>query len=164
MIPSCQLIARQLKDKPVDLEHEVMMDGAKGPHNKFTMFILGKVEGEATTPRVAVRNRQLHHYQTERLHPYYQRSNALTFTVLLRELSRKVSSIWEDIGLFLEIDSDLLDTIKEDHHYQSKDCFKEMIKLWLKQVDPPPTWSAIIEAIRVLGHESLAENLSDRFL
>ena len=38
-----------------------------------------------------------------------------------------------------------------------------MLKLWLKQVEPPPTWSAIIEAIGVLEYESLAEELRKKY-
>ena len=39
-----------------------------------------------------------------------------------------------------------------------------MIKLWLDQIDPPPSWAAIIEAINILGYEPLVENLRKKFL
>ena len=88
----------------------------------------------------------------------------MTFAVLLKELSGRVSSMWEDIGLYLGLKSDSLDIIKTDHPNQSKDCFREMIKLWLRQVHPRPSWSAMIEAIEILGHELLAQNLREKFL
>ena len=84
------------------------------------------------------------------------------FSVLLRELLSKVSAKWEDIGLLLDLEMGRLDTIKSDH-YDSKVCFREMLKLWLKQVDPPPTWTAIIEAIEVCEYESLAEELRKKY-
>ena len=83
-------------------------------------------------------------------------------TTLLKELSSKVSAEWEDIGLFLEIEEGRLSAIKSDHK-QSRKCFQEMLKLWLKQVDPCPTWSAIIEAIELLEYESLAKELREKY-
>ena len=84
------------------------------------------------------------------------------FTTLLRELSIKVSADWEDIGVGLELEQGQLSAINRDHCDSNK-CFREMLKLWLKQVDPPPTWSAIIEAIEVLGHKPLAKDLKKKY-
>ena len=84
------------------------------------------------------------------------------FGVLLNELLSKVSADWEDIGLTLELEQGQLSAIKSDHHESNK-CFREMLKLWLKQVDPPPTWSAIIEAIRILQYKPLAEELRKKY-
>ena len=41
--------------------------------------------------------------------------------------------------------------------------FREMLKLWLKQVAPPPTWSAIIEVIEIFEYKSLAEELRKNY-
>ena len=84
------------------------------------------------------------------------------FTTLLKELSSKVSANWEYIGLVLELEQGDLSAIKSDHQ-DSKKCFWEMLKLWLKQANPPPTWSAIIEAIDVLEYKQLAENLKKKY-
>ena len=84
------------------------------------------------------------------------------FTVLLRELSSKVSADWEYIGLSLDLEQGRLTAIKSDHH-ESKICFREMLKLWLKQVHPPPTWSSMVEALEVLDHRSLAEDLKMKY-
>ena len=88
----------------------------------------------------------------------------MSFTVLIKELSSKVSEDWEDIGLFLELQQGALDEIRGKFPSHTKKCFREMIKLWLRQVDPLPTWSAIIDAIDELEHESLAQELRDKFL
>ena len=83
-------------------------------------------------------------------------------SVLLRELLNKVSDKWEDIGLLLDLETGRLDAIKSDHH-DSQTCFREMLKLWLKRDDPPPTWSAIIETIRILQYKLLAEDLKKKY-
>ena len=93
--------------------------------------------------------------------PKYSRTT-IEFTTLLKELCSKVSADWEDIGLLLKIEGGLLSAIKSDHQ-QSQKCFREMLKLWLKQVDPCPTWSAIIEAIEVLEYKSLAKRLRKKY-
>lgn len=97
-------------------------------------------------------------------HPCRGNKTEMTFNVLLKELSTAVSSMWEDVGLCLGLSTGSLDTIKKDNPSDSKSCFREVIKLWFKRVDPPPSWAAIIEAVDVLGHEMLAKNLRDRFL
>ena len=73
-----------------------------------------------------------------------------------------MSADWKDIGLILELKEGDLSVIKSDYH-DSKRCFREMLKLWLNQVEPPPTWSAIIEAIDVLEYKSLAEELRKKY-
>ena len=84
------------------------------------------------------------------------------FSELLNALRSKVSADWEDIGLALDLESGQLSAIKSDHQ-ECKKCFREMLKLWLKQVDPPPTWSAIIDAIEICEYESLAEELRKKY-
>ena len=86
------------------------------------------------------------------------------FTTLLWELYSKVSADWKDIGHLLEIEEEELSAIKNNYRKPRK-CFREMLKLWLKQVDPCPTWSAIIEAIHNVGlkHQSLAKKLRKKY-
>ena len=91
-------------------------------------------------------------------------SSEISFNLLIRELSSKVSTDWEDIGLFLELQQGALDEIRSKSSSYTKKCFREMIKLWLRQDDPPPCWSAIIDAIEELDYESLAQELKDKFL
>ena len=84
------------------------------------------------------------------------------FITLLKELSSKVSADWEYIGLALEIEQGDLSTIKSDHH-EAKICFRELLRLWMKQIDPPPTWSIMVEALEALDHKSLAEDLKTKY-
>ena len=84
-------------------------------------------------------------------------------SILLRELLSKVSADWENIGLILDLKEGELRNIRSDHD-ESEKCFREMLKLWLNQVEPPPTWSAIIEAIDTYPrYKSLAKELRKKY-
>ena len=86
------------------------------------------------------------------------------FVVLLRELSDEVSPKWEDIGLQLQLRPGLLEIIKKDNPLDCRACLKEMLKEWMKQVEPPPSWPAIITAIKTCGYRSLARKLKRIYL
>ena len=86
----------------------------------------------------------------------------MTYITLIRELSEVVAD-WEDIGMMLNLSQGSLNSIKGDYPSDSKKCFREMIKLWFKRVDPCPSWSAIAEALEVLEYKCLAKNLKDKF-
>ena len=38
-----------------------------------------------------------------------------------------------------------------------------MLEVWLKRVDPPPTWLAIIEAVEFLGEQQLGRELRIKY-
>ena len=86
----------------------------------------------------------------------------MTYIELLRELSEAAAD-WEDIGMMLNLNQGSLNTIKGDFPNQSKKCFREMIKLWFKQVDPRPSWSALVEPLEILGYQLLAKSLKDKY-
>ena len=67
---------------------------------------------------------------------------------------------WMNIGIELNLMKTDLDAIKADYS-DSKSCFTEMLTLWLKQVDPPPTWSSLVTALKkpTTGHEKVAEQI-----
>ena len=116
---------------------------------------------------------KLYHYKTGPSNPKRSRmtdsgsrqpevTSPPKFSFLLKELRSKVSADWEDIGLALDLEQGQLSAIRSDHRESNK-CFREMLKLWLKQITSPPTWSAIIDAIDVLEYESLAEELRKKY-
>ena len=73
-----------------------------------------------------------------------------------------VSSRWYDLGVQLRIDVGDLDNIKNDN---SVECLREMLKRWLKQVDPYPTRNALINALkcRVISDQQLATQLQTKY-
>lgn len=100
----------------------------------------------------------------ESQHACSKHNSDISFNLLIRELSSRVSDDWEDIGLLLELQQGALDEIRRNSSGRAKKCFREMIKLWLRQCDPPPTWSAIIDAIDELDYESFAQELQHKYL
>ena len=82
---------------------------------------------------------------------------------LLRELYTKVADKWEDIGIFLGIETGTLDAIKTAENSKPQHCLREMLKLWLSRVSPPPSWAAIADVIEELGEESLAHQLRTKY-
>ena len=85
-------------------------------------------------------------------------------TTLLNELTNRVAAKWEEIGISLQLESGLLEIIKEDYPNNCRACLREMLKEWMKQVNPPPSWSAIIKAVKDAGYSSLARTLREKYL
>ena len=83
--------------------------------------------------------------------------------ILLREL-RKVANEWEDIGIELDIEEGQLRQIKSDNAGDSKACLREMLRVWLSRVAPPPSWSAMADALDTLGHEDVATHLKTVYM
>ena len=86
-----------------------------------------------------------------------------TLPDLLKELLSKVASKWENIGILLGIDDGPLSKIKADNHGESGDCLREMLRVWLKKVDPPPSWNLLVDALKSLGEEKLAQELRKKY-
>ena len=79
------------------------------------------------------------------------------------ELYHSASDKWEDIGIQLGIDDRKLTQIKSSYSNDTKSCLREMLRLWIARVDPPPSWSAMIDALMTLGDEELASKLKCRY-
>ena len=73
---------------------------------------------------------------------------------------------WKDIGLELDINQTDLDAIEAVHRSDIGRCLIEMLTLWLKQVDPPPTWSALVAALQdpTIEEGGLAEEIESKFV
>ena len=73
----------------------------------------------------------------------------------------KVRDRWKKIGLYLKIPNEKLEVITEKNDPYT--CLVHLLYTWLKQVDPAPTWTAIIEAVEFLGEEQLAKELREKY-
>ena len=60
-----------------------------------------------------------------------------------------IASRWANIGVVLGVPIGIVDAIKYDNRNSCSACLREMLIEWLKQVDPPPTWENLIEAIEL---------------
>ncbi|MCG8622335.1 MAG: death domain-containing protein, partial [Proteobacteria bacterium] len=67
---------------------------------------------------------------------------------------------WHNIGSLLEISETTLEQIEADYPGDCQQCVREMIKSWLKQVDPPPSWKDLAEAIQIIN-PYLAKKISN---
>ena len=63
---------------------------------------------------------------------------------IVRKFLFQAREKWYDIGVELDIDPSILDSI-QDRYSDPKDCLTEMIKEWLKS---KPTWSALGDALK----------------
>ena len=82
---------------------------------------------------------------------------------LLKELSSRVANEWENIGIQLDIEDGQLKQVKSDHGGDSRACLREMFRIWLSCVNPPPSWSAIAEALECLGSRDIASQLKSKY-
>ena len=73
---------------------------------------------------------------------------------------------WMDIGIELDLSMPDLAAIEAAHRSDIGRCFIEMLTLWLKQVDPPPTWSALVAALKdpIIGYGDLAEQVESKYV
>ena len=74
-----------------------------------------------------------------------------------------ISSRWYDLGVQLRIDVGDLDNIKKNNPVVNE-CLREMLKIWLKQVAPYPTWNALINVLKcpVINEQQLANKLQTK--
>ena len=82
---------------------------------------------------------------------------------LTEALYYTVADKWEHIGIYLHLPMAALKTIAAEHQHDPHKCLIGMLGVWLKRVDPPPIWTAIIEAVEFLGEEQLARRLREKY-
>ena len=70
-------------------------------------------------------------------------------------------SKWYNIGLKLGTSAGTLDSINKATNQNPEDCITSMIKDWLNNGKPKPTWAALAKALKspMVGYEHLAEQL-----
>ena len=57
-----------------------------------------------------------------------------------------IAKEWQNIGVLLDLSDQDLKSITADGD-SDIDHLREMLRLWLSQVDPPPSWKALSEAV-----------------
>ena len=87
-------------------------------------------------------------------------SGKLSITDLQDVLSRTwdARAKWYNIGLELGISANNLDPLNKDHQGNCEECYKSMLKEWLRS---GPTWSDFAKALRSkpVGMSDLASEL-----
>ena len=73
-----------------------------------------------------------------------------------------LSKEWKNIGTLLEIPSGTLDRISCDEQ-STNDRLREMLKEWLKQSNPQPTFKRLIEAVKQFN-SSMADEMNQHLI
>ena len=85
---------------------------------------------------------------------YKMPSNRPTLRQLVSVLS-KIAHLWFDLGIQLDIDSDILHTIRKSKPFQADDCMKGMLEKWLQKY-PERGWDDIVRALTELDRNDIA--------
>ena len=70
-------------------------------------------------------------------------------------------SKWKVIGLGLGVPPSDLEAMSGN----PQECLERLLTKWLKGIDPPPTWEALVAVLRsrVVGEERKAQELEEKF-
>ena len=72
-----------------------------------------------------------------------------------------LASEWQNIGIILGLNEGTLATIRANYPQQATNCLREMLIIWLKQVDPRPSWEALADAVEPIDPRK-AEEIRER--
>jgi hypothetical protein len=71
---------------------------------------------------------------------------------------------WEAIGIQLGIADKELKSIREKHGTVPTYAFRDMMRVWVKQDNPPPTWSNFVKALdRLNRFQKLSDHLKSKY-
>ena len=73
---------------------------------------------------------------------------------------------WSNLGLELGIKIGDLEVIEQNCKSDIETCFKNMLLMWLRMVDPLPTWDSLVSALgkSSVGRKDLAENIRKKYI
>jgi len=69
----------------------------------------------------------------------------------LADVQRKLYAVkteWYNLGLELGQQVSTLDSIDTKYSGDPSQCFRQVLKEWLKGVNPPPTWQVMVNALK----------------
>ena len=77
-----------------------------------------------------------------------------------------VNTEWYNLGLELGQQVSTLDSIEDKYGGDPSKCFRQVLKEWLKGVDPPPTWQGMANALksRTVRQYQVAEQIRTELL
>lgn len=68
---------------------------------------------------------------------------------------------WKNIATLLNVPLCLVEVIEYDYK-KANDCLREMLKKWLEQTNPEPSWESLAEAVEVLGNQAIAKQIREK--
>lgn len=68
-----------------------------------------------------------------------------------------IANEWQNIGVLLELDDDVLKSIPAKEGSKDTDYLREMLRVWLSQEDPQPSWEALTDAVEPFSEQVAAK-------
>ena len=83
----------------------------------------------------------------------------------VRDLVWDVRTKWDDLGLELGIKISDLEVIEKNCNKDVNSCFTKMLLMWLKMVDPFPSWEGLVSALgkSSVGRKDIAEKIKGKY-
>ena len=75
----------------------------------------------------------------------------------------EVAVDWYDLGVQLQLDTCKLDIISVNHSGNTEICCNKIFNKWL-EVDTTASWNKLMEALRCINKNKLAESISRKLL
>lgn len=71
----------------------------------------------------------------------------------LKKILIPIKRNWKEIGEKLSINPQMLEMIEKSHHDIAEQCLREMLREYLLQTDPPPSWVDLANAVDKHSHQ-----------
>ena len=156
------LVWKGIDKTPIRLEYKLVMEGAKG--RDYLHLVLDPAEGTTTLSifywcyhigiiffsglGAAFESREIS-----------AASRKPELKDLTDVLYHQVADQWKILGIQLGISHGSLKSIELKYRQDPHNCLLEVLEMWLQQVDPPPTWAAVIDAVEFMGKKQLGRQL-----
>lgn len=83
-------------------------------------------------------------------------------TPLIMDETWEIRYKWRYFGRALKMSEILLDGIEEEVNY-IRECYREVVRRWMKQTNPKPTWQVLVIALRDVKEFTLAKYIRSTF-
>ena len=74
-----------------------------------------------------------------------------------------VPSNIQQFGIMLDFDKGVLDYIQAKNQTDLYQSLIDVLDIWLKRVNPPPSWNALFEALQSLGEELVVLEIKEKY-
>ena len=162
---NCQDFCNKLLNKIGKGEHPTTIRHQDATNYEFDFFnvvlhkiydaAMSKARGVFADAAAAIVSLVVGAPQQSNSQPCQERDLKATYTILI-PLAHK----WKEIGEKL-FSGDELNRIECEYHNIPEHCLREMLRVYLTQVNPPPSWEVLAEAVKEYS-QPLAVKILDR--
>ena len=69
----------------------------------------------------------------------------------------------QQFGIMLDFDKSFLDYIETKNQKDLYEGLIDLLDIWLKRAEPPPSWKALVEALQSLGEELVVMEIKEKY-